>query len=134
MKPLNSFKHGRSWQRPCMKILSSHLIYPLPAWVVGAPQMISQPVSSIFFLFSTALWDFASSRPVHSHPPHTHTRVCGNSVDYLCQLQPNFYCTYRPRVKNVHTFFTLTQTYLHSSTEKKRGKKTKKKNKVKQTK
>ena len=32
--------------------LSSHLIYPLTAMVVGAPQMISQPVSC-FSLFST---------------------------------------------------------------------------------
>ena len=29
-------------------LVSSHLIYPLTARVVGAPQMISQPVSSIF--------------------------------------------------------------------------------------
>ena len=44
----------------------SHLIiYPLTARVVGASQMISQPVSSIF-PFSTALWDLANSRPVHS--------------------------------------------------------------------
>ena len=42
------------------------IIYPLPARVVGAPQMISQPVFSIFFLFSTALWDLANARPVHS--------------------------------------------------------------------
>ena len=42
------------------------LISPLTARVVGAPQMISQAVSSIFSLFSTALWDFANSRPVHS--------------------------------------------------------------------
>ena len=39
---------------------------PITARVFGAPQMISQPVSSIFFLFSTALWDLANSRPVHS--------------------------------------------------------------------
>ena len=31
-----------------MVSLSSHLIYPLTVRVVGAPQMISQPVSSIF--------------------------------------------------------------------------------------
>ena len=40
--------------------------YPLTAGVVGAPQMTSQPVSSILSLFSTALWDLANSRPVHS--------------------------------------------------------------------
>ena len=39
--------------------------YPLTAGVVGAPQMTSQPVSSIF-LFPTALWDLAKCRPVHS--------------------------------------------------------------------
>ena len=45
----------------------SHLIYPLTARVVGAPQIISQTVSSIHFsLFSTAPWDLANSRPVHS--------------------------------------------------------------------
>ena len=33
--------------------------YPLTAGVVGAPEMTSQ-------LFSTALWDLANSRPVHS--------------------------------------------------------------------
>ena len=38
--------------------------YPLTARVVGAPQMISQPVSSIFSV-STALWDLANSRPLH---------------------------------------------------------------------
>ena len=38
----------------------------LTARVVGAPQMILQPVFSIFSLFSTALWDLANFRPVHS--------------------------------------------------------------------
>ena len=41
------------------------VIYSLTARVVGAPQMILQPVSSIS-LFSTALWDLTNSRPVHS--------------------------------------------------------------------
>ena len=45
--------------------------------VVGAPQMISQPVSSIsFFLFSTALWDLANSRPVHSLIWSSHFFLC----------------------------------------------------------
>ena len=44
----------------------SHLTYPLTARVAGAPQMTSQPVSSIFSLFSTALWDFVNPRPVNS--------------------------------------------------------------------
>ena len=46
--------------------ISIIIIYPLTARVFGAPQMISQPVSSIFPLFSTALWDSVNSRPVHS--------------------------------------------------------------------
>ena len=37
--------------------------YPLTARVFGAPQMTSQPVSSIFSLFSTALWELVNSRP-----------------------------------------------------------------------
>ena len=41
------------------------IIYPLTARVVGAPQMTSQPVSSIS-LFSTALWDLVKPRPFHS--------------------------------------------------------------------
>ena len=45
---------------------SSHRTYPLTLRVVGAPQMILQPTSSIFSLVSTALWDLAYSRPVHS--------------------------------------------------------------------
>ena len=48
-------------------IITIIIIYPLTARVVGAPQMIqmiSQPGSSIFSLFSTALWDSVNSRPV----------------------------------------------------------------------
>ena len=41
------------------------IIYPLTARVAGAQQMISQPVFSIF-PFSTALWDLANSRFIHS--------------------------------------------------------------------
>ena len=37
--------------RPCIYAYISHLIYPLTVRVVGAPQMISQPVSSIFPCF-----------------------------------------------------------------------------------
>ena len=48
-------------------------IYPLTA---RAPQMISQPISSIFFLFSTALWDSANSRPVHSLMMSSHLFLC----------------------------------------------------------
>ena len=45
---------------------TSTFTYPLTAGVVGTPQTTSQPVSSIFSVFSTALWDLANSRPVHS--------------------------------------------------------------------
>ena len=48
----SSLRNPRSsqWTTPSLLFLnfSSHLIYPLTARVVGAPQMISQPVSSIF--------------------------------------------------------------------------------------
>ena len=43
--------------------------------VIGAPQMISQPVSSIF-LFSTALWDMENSRPVHFLMLSSHLFFC----------------------------------------------------------
>ena len=46
-------------------IFHHHLIYPLTTQVVGAPQMISQPVFSIFPC-SPLPWDLANSRPVHS--------------------------------------------------------------------
>ena len=54
----------------------SSFIYPLSARVVGAPQMISQPVFSIFSLFSTALWDLPNSRPVHSLMLSSHLFLC----------------------------------------------------------
>ena len=50
--------------------------YPLTAGVSGAPQMTSQPVSSIFPLFSTALWDLANSSPVHSLMLSSHLFFC----------------------------------------------------------
>ena len=39
-------------------------------------QMILQPVFSILFLFSTALWDFPNSRPVHSLMLTSHLFLC----------------------------------------------------------
>ena len=52
------------------KLQNKHIIIiiinPLTAKVVGAPQMILQPVFSIFSLFCTALWDLANTRPAHS--------------------------------------------------------------------
>ena len=59
-----------------MWYIRSHLIYPLTAKVVGAPQMISQPVFSIFFLFSTTLRDSANSRPVHYLMLSSHLFLC----------------------------------------------------------
>ena len=41
------------------------IIYPLTARVVGAPHMISHPVSSIFSVLH-CLWDLTNSKPVHS--------------------------------------------------------------------
>ena len=52
------------------------IIYPLTARVVGAPQIISQPVSSIFPLFSTVLLDLPNSRPVHSLMLSSHLFLC----------------------------------------------------------
>ena len=52
------------------------IVNPLTARVTGAPQMILQPVFSIFFLFSTALWDLPNSRPVHSLMLSSHLFLC----------------------------------------------------------
>ena len=52
------------------------IIYPVTARVVGAPQMISQPVFCIFPLFSTALRDLANSRPVHYLMLSSHRFFC----------------------------------------------------------
>ena len=45
---------------------SLHLIYPLTARFARAPQIDFAPSFLHFSLFSTALWHFANSRPVHS--------------------------------------------------------------------
>ena len=42
------------------------IIYPLTVRVVGAPQMISQPVFSIFPCSPLPSWDLTNSRPVLS--------------------------------------------------------------------
>ena len=57
-------------------LISYHLICPLTVRVTGTPQMILQPVSSIFPLFSTALWDLANSRPVHFLMLSSHLFLC----------------------------------------------------------
>ena len=57
-------------------LVSSHFIYPLTAKVVGAPQMISQPVFLHFSMFSTALWDLPNTRPVHFLMLSSHLLLC----------------------------------------------------------
>ena len=59
-------------------LLSSppHHIYPLTARVIGAPQMTSQPISSIFCLFSTVLRDMANFRLVYSLMLSSHLFFC----------------------------------------------------------
>ena len=52
------------------------IINPLTARVVGAPQMILQPVFFHFSLFSTAFWDLPNSRPVHSLTLSSHLFLC----------------------------------------------------------
>ena len=56
------------------KIISSS-IYPLTSRVVWA-QIISQLVFLHFSPFSTALWDLANSRPVHSLMTSSHLFLC----------------------------------------------------------
>ena len=58
------------------RIIIVIIFNPLTARVVGAPQMILQSVFSIFSLFSTALWDLANSRPVHSLMLSSHFFLC----------------------------------------------------------
>ena len=57
-------------QHTCSHIRYMHLhltfIYSSTRRAVGAPQMTSQQVSSILFLFSTALWELKNSRPIYS--------------------------------------------------------------------
>ena len=58
-----------------MSLITSH-IYPLTTRVVGAPHMFPQPVFSIVSLFSTAFWDLANPRPVHSLMLSSHLSLC----------------------------------------------------------
>ena len=68
------------------------IINPLTARVVGASQIILQPVFSIFSLFSTALWDLPNSRPVHIpdvvFPPLPLSAL--SSSPFYCALQDGF--------------------------------------------
>ena len=83
---------------PLLKIIQnsaviSHLIYPLTARVVGAPKMISLPVSSFFPLFSTALWDLANYRPVQCPFPDVvfpPLPLSAFSSPFHCALQDGF--------------------------------------------
>ena len=52
------------------------IIYPLPARVVGAPQMISHAISSIFLCSPQPFWDLANSRPVNSQILSSHLSLC----------------------------------------------------------
>ena len=65
-KTIKIYKEDDTAVRILLFIL--RFIYLLAVRVVWAPRMTSQPVCSIFpwSLFSTALWDLANSRPVHS--------------------------------------------------------------------
>ena len=67
MKPTVAHYGTDVWSKEIQTIspLRLHLHLSLNRWVVGAPQMTSQPISSII-LFSTVLWDLANSRSVHS--------------------------------------------------------------------
>ena len=60
----------------CYHTSSLLFTYLLISGVVGAPQMTSQPVSSIYSLFSIALWDLANSGPVHSLMLSSHLCFC----------------------------------------------------------
>ena len=60
----------------CVWVFIIIIINPLTARFVGAPQMILQPVFSIFLLFSTALWDLTNSRPVHFLMLSSHLFLC----------------------------------------------------------
>ena len=82
----------KSATRTKRAIFTFTFIYPLNEGVVGAPQMTSQPVSSIFSLFSAAIWDLANSRPVHSLMLSSHLFFCLplSSVPFHCTLQDGF--------------------------------------------
>ena len=91
------------------------ITYSLTARVVGAPQMISQPVSSIFSLFSTAIWDFPNSKPVHSQMLSSHLGLCLPGLlppfTVPCKMvlaRPDERETYLP----VHVLERLNQTQI----------------------
>ena len=73
------------WRLP-----SPSFTYPLTMGVVRAPKITSQPVFSIFSLFSPTLWDLAKSRPVHSLMLSSHLFFCLHcllpSFTVLCKM------------------------------------------------
>ena len=78
-RPMSCLTTGCYYLRTFIIIInpSTVRVIEAPQRVIGAPQMISQPVSSIFFfLFSTALWDLGNSRPVYSLMLSSHLFLC----------------------------------------------------------
>ena len=65
----------RCVHRPSFCSSSHHLIHLFTGRIVGAPQMISQPLSSIFPVLHCPL-DLANSRPVHSLMLSSHLLPC----------------------------------------------------------
>ena len=58
-------------------IITTIIIYSSTVRVAGAPLMISQTTSFLHFsLLTTALWDLANSRPVHSLMLSSHPFFC----------------------------------------------------------
>ena len=80
-KAFDRVLHAALWTTMKKNSISVNLIIiiiinPLTARVVGAPQMILQPVFFHFSLFSTALWDLPNSRPVHFLMLSSHLFLC----------------------------------------------------------
>ena len=67
-------------------VLPIIIIYPLTARVVRAPQMLFTTSFLHFSLFSTALWDFANFRPVHSLVLSSHLFKKNHLFIYLSAL------------------------------------------------
>ena len=91
----------------------------LTARVVGAPQMISQPVFSIFFLFSTALWNLSNSRPVHSLILSSHLFLWAKGITrlWLClpQLKWNVRIAHTDAHLHVESFWWWQRGVRQSS-------------------
>ena len=82
------------------------IIQPLTVRVVGVPQMISQPVSSIFSpLFSTVLWDLANSMPVQSLMLSSHLFF------WLPCLLPPFTVLARPDEREICPYYCCLRLF-----------------------